>query len=41
MKSTESVLNWKPAVTLEQDLERTIDWFRDNIGKYRSDAYVI
>jgi NAD dependent epimerase/dehydratase len=37
----ESVLNWKPAVTLEQGLERTIDWFRNNIGKYRSDAYVI
>lgn len=36
-----SVLNWKPAVTLEQGLERTIDWFRENIGKYRSDAYVL
>ena len=37
----ESVLKWKPAITLEQGLERTIVWFRDNIGKYRSDAYVL
>jgi dTDP-D-glucose 4,6-dehydratase len=34
-------LHWKPTATLEQGLERTIDWFRNNVSKYRSDAYVL
>jgi len=37
----ESVLKWKPEITLEQGLEGTIAWIRDNIEKYPPDAYVL
>jgi len=35
------LLNWKPLFTLEEGLEQTIDWFRENLSGYRSDAYSI
>jgi nucleoside-diphosphate-sugar epimerase len=36
-----SVLGWKPAVSLEQGLERTIDWVRGNLEKFRAGEYVL
>ena len=27
------VLGWQPAVTLEEGLERTVDWFRERLGR--------
>ena len=33
------VLGWTPAVTLEDGLQRTVDWFRVNHSRYRADAY--
>ncbi|SEN12059.1 dTDP-glucose 4,6-dehydratase [Lihuaxuella thermophila] len=33
-------LGWKPTVSLEEGLERTIDWIRQNQGIYRPDEYV-
>lgn len=33
------VVGWKPAVSLETGLQRTIDWFRENAGSYRADVY--
>jgi dTDP-glucose 4,6-dehydratase len=33
------VVGWKPAVSLETGLQRTIDWFRVNAGSYRADVY--
>ncbi|MBA3650796.1 MAG: GDP-mannose 4,6-dehydratase, partial [Chthoniobacterales bacterium] len=36
-----SLLHWKPAVSLEEGLTRTIAWLRENLGKYRPDSYVV
>ena len=33
------VVGWKPVVSLETGLQRTIDWFRENAGSYRADVY--
>jgi UDP-glucose 4-epimerase len=30
-------LGWKPSVSLEQGLERTVEWMRENLAKYRPD----
>jgi NAD dependent epimerase/dehydratase len=37
------LLEWKPRLTLEDGLARTIDWFSDrsNLAGYRTDRYVI
>jgi NAD dependent epimerase/dehydratase len=35
------LLGWTPKVTLEDGLERTIAWMRDNLDRYRLGAYVI
>jgi NAD dependent epimerase/dehydratase len=34
-------LNWKPEVSLKKGLEKTIRWFRNRAGRYRSDLYHI
>ena len=33
------LLGWTPKVGLEEGLQRTIDWMRDNLNRYRSDVY--
>jgi dTDP-glucose 4,6-dehydratase len=33
------LLGWEPAVTLEQGLIRTIEWFKQNEGRYSSNDY--
>jgi NAD dependent epimerase/dehydratase len=35
------LLNWEPTVSLEQGLEYTIEWIKQNLGRYRPDVYVI
>jgi nucleoside-diphosphate-sugar epimerase len=35
------VLGWEPEVELEQGLELTIAWLRDNLGGYRPDEYTV
>lgn len=35
------LLGWSPAVTLEDGLARTIEWFRENSGRYRQAGYQI
>ncbi|MBN1123006.1 MAG: SDR family NAD(P)-dependent oxidoreductase [Anaerolineae bacterium] len=35
------VLGWTPQVSLEEGLERTIDWLRDHMERYRPDVYVL
>jgi nucleoside-diphosphate-sugar epimerase len=33
------ILGWKPKYTLEQGLEKTISWFRENQGIYKAGIY--
>jgi NAD dependent epimerase/dehydratase len=35
------VLGWTPSVELEQGLQRTIDWLRENLGLYRPETYAL
>ncbi len=35
-----SLLQWKPQVTLEDGLNRTVAWIQDNLEFYRESAYV-
>ncbi|MCH2209849.1 MAG: SDR family NAD(P)-dependent oxidoreductase [Fuerstiella sp.] len=35
------LIGWQPLFTLEEGLELTIDWFRENLSRYRHDAYSI
>jgi dTDP-glucose 4,6-dehydratase len=32
-------LQWEPAVSLDEGLDRTIAWIRDNLGRYRVGVY--
>ena len=36
-----SLLQWQPKTTLKEGMERTIAWLRDNLEKYRPDAYTV
>lgn len=33
--------NWKPSYSLEEGLKETVDFFRGNLGKYKTDIYNI
>lgn len=35
------LLGWEPAYTLDQGLNKTIEWIRENHEQYRSNAYVV
>ncbi len=35
------ILGWKPEVTLEEGIARTIEWIRGNASEYKSDVYNI
>ncbi len=35
------LLGWNPEVSLEEGLERTIAWLRENLDKYRPGVYVV
>jgi len=35
------VLGWEPAVSLEEGLERTIEWMRQHLERYRPDVHTI
>lgn len=35
------LLGWKPVVNLEEGLERTIEWFRANLKRYRENYYAV
>ena len=35
-----SLLGWEPAVTLEEGLERTIEWMRAHLERYRPGVYI-
>ena len=35
------LLGWKPKVSIDDGLKSTINWFSDNIERYKSDMYVI
>ena len=35
------MLNWRPKVSLEEGLKRTIQFIRENLDLYRADQYVV
>ena len=35
------ILGWAPRVRLEDGLKRTIEWMRQNAGRYRFGVYVV
>lgn len=37
----QELLDWRPEVSLEEGLQRTIAWLRDNLDKYRPGVYVV
>ncbi|MEP6755620.1 MAG: GDP-mannose 4,6-dehydratase, partial [Chthonomonadales bacterium] len=34
-----NLIGWTPKTGLEEGLQKTIDWMRDNLNRYRSDVY--
>lgn len=40
-KLAKKLLGWEPSTSFETGLARTIDWFRDNVSRYRADVYNI
>lgn len=35
----EGLTGWKPEVTLEEGLEKTIEWLKENLGLYKPGIY--
>jgi len=35
------LLGWEPTISLEEGLERTIEWVQQHLGRYRPDVYTI
>lgn len=40
-KKIKELTDWEPKFTFEQGIEATIEFFRENLGKYKSDIYNI
>lgn len=40
-KKIKQLTNWKPHYSLQQGLEETIVWLKDNMERYKTDIYVI
>jgi NAD dependent epimerase/dehydratase len=40
-RKAERLLGWRPEVGLEQGLERTIDWLRSHLGRYKVGAHIL
>jgi len=36
-----TVLGWKPKVSLEEGLDRTIAWIREHLGAYKASLYTV
>jgi dTDP-glucose 4,6-dehydratase len=40
-RKAQSLLGWSSSVSLEQGLERTIEWIRQHLDRYRPNAYAV
>lgn len=40
-EKAQQLLNWEPAVSLEEGLQQTIDWLQKNLERYRPGVYAI
>ena len=40
-KLAKEILGWEPRVTLEEGLEKSIAWMRDNLDRYRPETYAV
>jgi dTDP-glucose 4,6-dehydratase len=36
-----TLLGWEPLVGLEEGLQRTIEWMREHVERYRAGVYVL
>ena len=36
-----ALIDWEPLFTLEEGLDQTIAWFRENLAGYRADVYTV
>ena len=41
ISKAKNLLDWTPQIDLEEGLALTIDWIRNNLESYRTDAYVV
>ena len=41
ISKAEHLIGWKPTVSLDEGLGRTIEWFKKNIHRYKTNTYVI
>jgi NAD dependent epimerase/dehydratase len=40
-QKAKALTGWEPKVGLDEGLEKTINWFKDNLGEYKSELYNI
>ena len=40
-RKAKDLMGWQPKVTIDEGLERTLHWFRENLKEYKSDLYTI
>lgn len=40
-KKAKELLGWEPKVGVREGLERTVDWFRDHLDRYRVGEYSV
>lgn len=40
-RQAEAILGWRPRVTLEEGLQRTIVWMQDHLDRYRPEVYQV
>ena len=40
-QKAKEMIGWEPKVSLDEGLEKTINWFKENLKEYKSELYTI